>query len=102
MTHPLLYSASDIVVLVTGRENAILLRELFINERNVARYPIHSLWPVMDKVAWLVNRDAAELLLSSNRIEMNCRKSALNNKTQKGAIKSDWNKNAFKTEKNSC
>jgi 6-phosphogluconolactonase len=76
MTHPLLYSASVIVVSVEGRENAIFLKGLFTNEHNVARYPIHSLWPVMDKVVWLADHDAVELLLPSCRIEMNCRNSA--------------------------
>jgi 6-phosphogluconolactonase len=71
MTHPLLYSASDIVVLVAGCEKGVFLRRLLTNERNAALYPIYSLWPVMDKVAWLVDHDAAQLLLSSNRIEVN-------------------------------
>jgi 6-phosphogluconolactonase len=62
MTHPLLCAASHVVVLVSGREKAVLLRELFTSELNIVRYPIHALWPVLDRVTWLVDRDAAGLL----------------------------------------
>jgi 6-phosphogluconolactonase len=62
MTHPLLCAASHVVVLVSGREKAVLLRELFTSELNIVRYPVHALWPVLDRVTWLVDRDAAGLL----------------------------------------
>jgi 6-phosphogluconolactonase len=62
MTHPLLCAASHIAVLVSGREKAVLLRELFASELNIVRYPIHALWPILDRVTWLVDRDAARFL----------------------------------------
>ena len=76
MTHPLLYSASDIVILAAGGQKAVFLKGLFSNESNMARYPICSLWPVMNKVTWLVDHDAAKHLSPSYRVETNCRNSA--------------------------
>jgi 6-phosphogluconolactonase len=62
MTHPILYAASNIVVLVSGREKAEILKEIFTRESNIAQYPVHALWPVLDKVMWMVDRDAAKFL----------------------------------------
>ena len=62
MTHPVLHAASRIVILVSGREKAGILREIFTREPDVARYPVHALWTVLDKVTWLVDRDAAKFL----------------------------------------
>jgi 6-phosphogluconolactonase len=76
ITHPLLYSASGIVILAAGGQKALFLKGLFSNESNMARYPIRSLWPVMNKVTWLVDHDAAKLLSPSCRIERKCRYSS--------------------------
>lgn len=62
MTHPVLYAASQIAVLACGREKAEILREIFTREYNLAQYPVHALWPVLDKVTWVVDRDAAKFL----------------------------------------
>lgn len=64
MTHPILYAASNIAVLVSGREKAKILKEIFTRESNIAQYPVHALWPVLDKVTWMVDRDAAKFLPS--------------------------------------
>jgi len=63
MTHPILHAASHIVILVSGREKAGILREIFTREPDVARYPVHALWNVLHKVTWLVDRDAVKFLL---------------------------------------
>lgn len=62
MTHPILYAASNIAVLVSGREKAEILKEIFTRESNIAQYPVHALWPVLDKVTWMIDRDAAKFL----------------------------------------
>jgi 6-phosphogluconolactonase len=62
MTHPVLYAASHIAVLACGREKAEILREIFTRDYNLAQYPVHALWPVLDKVTWVVDRDAAKFL----------------------------------------
>ncbi|MHC4558310.1 MAG: 6-phosphogluconolactonase [Planctomycetota bacterium] len=74
MTHPILHAASRIIVSISGREKAEILREIFTSESNIAQYPVHALWPVLDKVTWLLDRDAAKFLMPSYHIETCWRK----------------------------
>ncbi len=62
LTHPVLCAASRITVLVSGEEKARTLKEVLTARPDEVRYPIHILWPVLDKVTWLVDADAAKLL----------------------------------------
>ena len=62
LTHPVLCAAFKLVVLVSGKEKNKILKEVLTSEPDEVRYPIHTLWPVLDKVTWLVDRDAAKLL----------------------------------------
>ena len=59
LTPVVLRAARRLLVLVSGREKAPILREVLTSEPDEARYPIHVLWPVLDRVAWLVDREAA-------------------------------------------
>lgn len=62
LTHPVLSAAKKIAVLVSGREKAKTLKEVLTTEPDEVKYPIHSLWPVLDKITWLVDSDAAAML----------------------------------------
>jgi 6-phosphogluconolactonase len=62
LTHPVLCAAAHLAVLVSGQEKAAILKEVFSTEPDEVRYPIHVLWPILDRVTWLVDRQAAELL----------------------------------------
>ncbi|MHC4644656.1 MAG: 6-phosphogluconolactonase [Planctomycetota bacterium] len=62
LTHPVLCAASHLAVLVSGEEKADILKEVLTSEPDEVKYPIHVLWPVLDKVTWLVDSDAARLL----------------------------------------
>jgi len=62
LTHPVLCAASHLMVLVSGREKAAILKEVLNSEPDEVRYPIHAIWPVLDKVTWLVDSDAAQSL----------------------------------------
>jgi 6-phosphogluconolactonase len=62
LTHPVLCAASRIIVLVSGAEKAKILKEVLAGPPDEVRYPIHTLWPVLDKVVWLVDSPAASLL----------------------------------------
>ena len=62
LTHPVLCAASRIVILVTGNEKARILKEVFACEPDEIRYPVHLLWPALDRIAWLVDSSAAKLL----------------------------------------
>ena len=59
LTHPVLLAARRLLVLVSGPEKAQTLKEVFTNEPDEVRYPIHILWPVLGKITWLVDRGAA-------------------------------------------
>jgi 6-phosphogluconolactonase len=62
LTHPVLCAASHLVVLVSGPEKANILKEVLTSEPDEVRYPIHALWPILDKVTWLVDKEAAKSL----------------------------------------
>ncbi len=59
LTRSVLLAAKRLVVLVSGEEKARTLKAVLTSEPDEVRYPIHVLWPVLDKVTWLVDRDAA-------------------------------------------
>jgi 6-phosphogluconolactonase len=62
LTHPVLRAASHLIVLVSGREKADILKEVLTSEPDEVQYPIHALWPILDKVTWLVDKEAAKSL----------------------------------------
>jgi 6-phosphogluconolactonase len=62
LTLPVLRAACHLVVLVSGGEKAEILKTVLTSEPDDVRYPIHALWPVLDKVTWLVDKDAAKYL----------------------------------------
>jgi 6-phosphogluconolactonase len=59
LTHPVMMAARRLAVLVSGAEKARTLKEVLMTEPDEVKYPIHILWPVLDKIIWLVDRDAA-------------------------------------------
>ncbi len=60
LTHPVLRAAAHLAVIISGREKAGILKRVLTTEPDEVRYPIHILWPVLDKITWLVDRDAAK------------------------------------------
>lgn len=62
LTNPVLCAAANLVVLVSGEEKAEILKEILTTEPDEVRYPIHILWPVLDKVTWLIDSKASKLL----------------------------------------
>ncbi len=62
LTHPVLRAASHLGILVSGPEKAKILKEVLTSEPDEVRYPIHVLWPILDKVTWLVDKEAAKSL----------------------------------------
>lgn len=67
LTHPVLHRARHIAVQVCGREKAQVLRRVFAARPDELRYPIHTIWPILDKVTWLIDRAAAGSLPLGNR-----------------------------------
>ncbi|MHC4346183.1 MAG: 6-phosphogluconolactonase [Planctomycetota bacterium] len=67
LTNPVLCAAAHLVVLVCGTDKAAILRDMLTTEPDQVRYPLHAVWPILDKVTWLLDRDAAGFLLTSSR-----------------------------------
>jgi 6-phosphogluconolactonase len=62
LTPAVICGASQIAVLVSGEQKAKTLKEVLAGSPDEKRYPIYVLWPVLDKVLWLVDSGAAKLL----------------------------------------
>ncbi len=62
LTHPVLRAASRLVVLACGPEKADILGKILTSEPDEVQYPIHALWPVLDRVTWLIDTAAAKSL----------------------------------------
>ncbi len=59
LTHPVLCAARCLAVLVSGAEKADTLHAVLTGEPDEVKYPIHVLWPALDKITWFVDREAA-------------------------------------------
>ena len=59
LTHPVLRAAKHLIVLLSGREKSDIIKKVLTSEPDEVRYPIHKLWPILDKVTWLMDSDAA-------------------------------------------
>lgn len=59
LTPPALLAARKVAVLISGREKAQTLKDVLAGEPDAGRYPIRMLWPILDRVEWLVDREAA-------------------------------------------
>jgi len=62
LTNPVLCAASHLAVLVSGEEKAGILKDVLTGEPDEVKYPIHILWPVLDKITWLADSKAAKFL----------------------------------------
>ena len=63
LTLPALQAACNIMVLISGVEKAAAVREIFSSEEENIKYPIHALWPVLEKIHWFMDRDAGKYIL---------------------------------------
>lgn len=64
LTPPALLAAKRLAVLVAGEEKAQTLKEVLTGEPDEVKYPIHVLWPALSRIIWLVDVDAARLVIS--------------------------------------
>jgi len=62
LTHRVLRAAFHLVVLVCGHEKSDILKTVLTSEPDEVRYPIHALWPVLDRVTWVVDKGAGKYL----------------------------------------
>jgi 6-phosphogluconolactonase len=59
LTHPVICNSQKILVLVSGSEKAEIVKTAFTTKPNETKYPVHTLWPFLKKVVWLIDNDAA-------------------------------------------
>ncbi len=62
LSRTVLRSASQLTILVSGKEKAAILKDVLTSEPDEVRYPIHFLWPVLDKITWLLDSEAARYI----------------------------------------
>lgn len=62
LTHPVFCAAAHLLVLVSGPEKAEIVKEVFHGEPDEVKYPVHTLWPILNKVTWLIDSDAGRYL----------------------------------------
>jgi len=62
LTVPVMKESERILILVSGKNKSQIVKEVFHTEPDPVKYPVHSLWPVMHKIRWLIDQDAAALL----------------------------------------
>ncbi|HPD48412.1 MAG TPA: 6-phosphogluconolactonase [Anaerohalosphaeraceae bacterium] len=62
LTHPVMCAGRRLIILVSGSEKAQILKEVLTNEPDPVKYPVHTLWPILHKVTWLIDREAGGML----------------------------------------
>ncbi|MFA6426291.1 MAG: 6-phosphogluconolactonase [Phycisphaerae bacterium] len=62
LTHPVICAAKQLLVMVSGTEKASIVRDVLLGKPDEVKYPVHTLWPILDKVVWVIDSDAAKLL----------------------------------------
>ncbi|MDD5011005.1 MAG: 6-phosphogluconolactonase [Phycisphaerae bacterium] len=59
LTHPVMCAAQQLIVMVSGEEKAEIVRKVLLGGPDEVKYPVHTLWPILEKVTWLIDRQAA-------------------------------------------
>ena len=62
LTHPVICASDNLMILVSGPEKADILKEVLHAESDPVKYPVHTLWPILDKVTWVVDDAAGKKL----------------------------------------
>lgn len=60
LTHPVICNSKKIIVLISGAEKSQIVKTAFTEKPNEMKYPVHTLWPFLKKVVWLIDNDAAK------------------------------------------
>jgi 6-phosphogluconolactonase len=62
LTHPVMCAARQLLVMISGEEKAEIVRDVLVDRPDEVKYPVHTLWPILHKVIWLIDRQAAKYL----------------------------------------
>ncbi len=60
LTHPVLCAGAHLVILVSGREKAQIVKEVLQSAPDPVKYPVHTLWPILNKVTWIIDNEAGK------------------------------------------
>lgn len=60
LTHPVLCAAKHLVILVSGSRKAEVVHQVLQGTPDEVKYPVHTLWPVLDRVMWIIDNEAAK------------------------------------------
>jgi 6-phosphogluconolactonase len=59
LTAPVLTAARSLLFIITGSSKQEILRETLIPPLRPWQYPVHALWPAVDRMTWFVDAAAA-------------------------------------------
>jgi 6-phosphogluconolactonase len=62
LTPPALLAARRVIVLVSGSDRAMVLRQVLTQQPDILRWPVQLLFAARERAKWLVDTDAAKLL----------------------------------------
>jgi 6-phosphogluconolactonase len=62
LTHPVMCAAQQLLVMVSGAEKAEIVRDVLLRGQDEVKYPVHTLWPILHKVIWIIDNQAAKFL----------------------------------------
>ncbi len=60
LTHPVLCAGAHLVILVSGKEKAGIVNDVLRSEPDPVKYPVHTLWPILNKVTWIIDDEAGK------------------------------------------
>ena len=62
LTHPVLCASLHLMVLVSGENKAEIVRDVFLSDPDEVKYPVHTLWQILDRVSWVIDDSAAKYI----------------------------------------
>ena len=62
LTSPVLSAANQLMILISGSEKAQIVKEVLTGQPDQVKYPVHTLWPVLDKITWIIDSQAGKLI----------------------------------------
>ena len=62
LTHPVITAARQLLILISGDEKAEIVEKVLHSEQDEVQYPVHTLWPILHKVTWLIDDKAGKYI----------------------------------------
>jgi len=62
LTLPVLRAAMQLIIMVSGPQKANIVKEVLQTQPNEIKYPVHTLWPILHRITWLIDNQAGRYL----------------------------------------